>query len=315
MYQYILSCHSFMLCCVCVWQANSKNSSGCIRLDINLLKPSRVELLQAPAPLLSVPDSDASSPKWLEYVYRTAHPVLRWLPTKLAEWIGENLQEELGFPDKADKRAGPGTGWTPAELNRILQNHVVHGSLTTFGCVEWESELFRGTMRARCYPFDMPKQRFHSFNPKVSHTVSYLAHVSTYCYIPTMSKYIQVYTSTYWSYNIFGSRIPLWSSRHILTASRRTATVYPWMTVGMPVPSSSSLAICARHMVVCRKTLPTNTALMTFATHWYSSAHLRCLICLSKVPWKMLEWSSCTNHPLHPVCTWLLLRTWSAESP
>ena len=32
-------------------------------------------------------------------VYRTAHPALRWLPTKLAEWIGENLQEELGFPD------------------------------------------------------------------------------------------------------------------------------------------------------------------------------------------------------------------------
>ncbi len=27
-------------------------------------------------------------------------PVLRWLPTKLAEWIGENLQEDLGFPDK-----------------------------------------------------------------------------------------------------------------------------------------------------------------------------------------------------------------------
>ncbi len=108
--------HVIRLCCV--WQANSKNSSGCIQLDINrdLLKPtgSRVEFLQAPAPLLSVPDRDASSPKWLEYVYRTVHPVLRcqWLPTKLAEWIGKNLQEELGFPDKADKRAEPpGTGW------------------------------------------------------------------------------------------------------------------------------------------------------------------------------------------------------------
>jgi hypothetical protein len=31
-----------------------------------------------------------------EYVYRSAHPALRWLPTMLAEWIGENLQEELG---------------------------------------------------------------------------------------------------------------------------------------------------------------------------------------------------------------------------
>lgn len=94
-------------------------------------------------------------------------PVLRWLPTKLAEWIGENLQDELGFPDKADQRAEPGSGWTPAELNHILQSHVVDGALSTFGCVDWESDLCRGVMRARCYPFDLPKHRFHGFNPKV----------------------------------------------------------------------------------------------------------------------------------------------------
>ena len=77
------------------------------------------------------------------------------------------MQEELGFPDKADKRAQPGSGWTPAELNRILHEHVVSGELITFGCVEWQFQLFRGTMRASCYPFDMPKKRFHGFNPKV----------------------------------------------------------------------------------------------------------------------------------------------------
>ncbi len=77
------------------------------------------------------------------------------------------MQEELGFPDKADKRAQPGSGWTPAELNRILHEHVVSDELITFGCVEWQSQLFRGTMRARCYPFDMLKKSFHGFNPKV----------------------------------------------------------------------------------------------------------------------------------------------------
>ena len=46
---------------------------------------------------------------------------LQWLPTKLAEWIANNLQDELDFPNKADPRRG----WTPAELNSILQNHVV----------------------------------------------------------------------------------------------------------------------------------------------------------------------------------------------
>ncbi len=72
----------------------------------------------------------------LEYVYRTSHPVLRWLLPKLAEWVGENLQEALGFPDKGDVRAGPGLEWTAAELNDILQAHVVDGKLTAFGCVE-----------------------------------------------------------------------------------------------------------------------------------------------------------------------------------
>ncbi len=77
---------------------------------------------------------------------------------------------DWGFPDKADKRAQPGTGWTPAELNSILHDHVVAGELTTFGCVdsvEWQSQLFLGVMRARGNPFDMPKKRFHGFNHKV----------------------------------------------------------------------------------------------------------------------------------------------------
>ena len=92
-------------------------------LDINLLKPSRIEFAQDPSPSLSLPDGHRTTqaPTWLEYVYRTAHPVLRLLPTKLAEWIGENLQDELGFPDKADQRAEPGSGWTPAELKNSPQ--------------------------------------------------------------------------------------------------------------------------------------------------------------------------------------------------
>jgi hypothetical protein len=107
-------------------------------------------LVGKPAPLSSISDTQASPPKWLEYIYRTAHPVLR----KLAEWIGENLQDVLGFPDKADQRAEPASGWT--ELNHILTAHVVDSAVTTLGCVEWESQLFRGVMRARCYPFNLP---------------------------------------------------------------------------------------------------------------------------------------------------------------
>ncbi len=132
MYWYVLVCTVIKLDIPCNVQANTKQSTGCVRLDINLLKPSRIELQgQGPAPAVALPSGhpSLSSPDWLEYVYRTGHPVLRWLPTKLAEWIRENLQEALGFqvPDKADRRASPGTGWMPDELNHILQNHVVDG--------------------------------------------------------------------------------------------------------------------------------------------------------------------------------------------
>ena len=37
------------------------------------------------------------------------------------------MQDELGFADKADTRAAAGTGWTPAELNHILNAHVPCG--------------------------------------------------------------------------------------------------------------------------------------------------------------------------------------------
>ncbi len=54
----------------------------------------------------------------IENIYRTAYPTLLWLPTKLAEWIGENLHDVLGFPEKSDQRAAPVTGCIPAQLNR-----------------------------------------------------------------------------------------------------------------------------------------------------------------------------------------------------
>ncbi len=113
---------------MCDVQAHSIQFAGSVLLESNLLKPIRLEFpaqnlaTQLPLPVVH---SGSSPPDWLEYVFRTSHPVLSWLPTKLAEWIGENLQEVLGSPDKGDARASPGSGWTAAELNHILQAHVV----------------------------------------------------------------------------------------------------------------------------------------------------------------------------------------------
>ena len=69
------------------------------------------------------------------------------------------MQEELEFPDKLDPNK-----WSVSELS-------INGcALHTFGCLEWESELYRGIMRARCYPFKIPERWFHNMNPQVHDT-------------------------------------------------------------------------------------------------------------------------------------------------
>ena len=39
------------------------------------------------------------------------------------------------------------------------------------------------------------------------------------------------------------------------------------------------------------------------------------LTCQLRGLWRTRGWSSCMNHPQHPVCTWLQRRTWWAECP
>ena len=37
----------------------------------------------------------------IEYVFRRMHPLLQFLPQKLAEWIDKNLGDELNLPARA----------------------------------------------------------------------------------------------------------------------------------------------------------------------------------------------------------------------
>ena len=141
-------------------------------IDIHLLKPSRflVDPLYAIPPSISasVVQDDRQDPgeEYITYAYRTSHPVLRWLPTKLAEWIGSNLCDQLDILPKQ------GPLWTAAVLNSIITGNLVggpHGHLHSFGCIQWEraSDLFQGRPKARCYPFDIQGHQFRNKNPKV----------------------------------------------------------------------------------------------------------------------------------------------------
>jgi len=111
-----------------------------------------------PADIIHNEDAQPNS-HWVEYSYRKAHPILLWLPSKLAEYIGDNYAQELGIPTKADPRK-----WSVPELNYILEQCLVshaRGQLRTFGHIQWECELVQGKPRARCFPFDLPGCRFY----------------------------------------------------------------------------------------------------------------------------------------------------------
>ena len=107
------------------------------------------------------------NPEWVTYPYRKAHPILRWLPSKLAQYLAETMAIELAIPNKK------GTRWTVAELNSILASNLVTvpgrdgNHLRTYTTLQWESDDYIGRPKARCYPFDLDGHRFRGKNPQV----------------------------------------------------------------------------------------------------------------------------------------------------
>ncbi len=74
---------------MCDVQAHSIQSAGTVRLDINLLKPLRLEFpVQALATQLPLPavHRGSSPPDWLEYVYRPATKFCSGFPPSL-QWL------------------------------------------------------------------------------------------------------------------------------------------------------------------------------------------------------------------------------------
>jgi hypothetical protein len=100
-----------------------------------------------------------------QYAYRQHHPLLQFLPLKLAEWLAKNMSDELNLPDSCDA----------ADLNNILIHCLVSNrrgeNLHTFQCVEFESDWYRGVMLAQCYPFEMETHRFYGRNVKVCESI------------------------------------------------------------------------------------------------------------------------------------------------
>ena len=85
-------------------QAVGYSSRGKQDIDIHLLKPARFmpdpDYAIPPALIDNVVQDECLGPVPEYITYLKAHLVLRLLPTKLAEWIGSNLGDELNIPAK-----------------------------------------------------------------------------------------------------------------------------------------------------------------------------------------------------------------------
>jgi hypothetical protein len=95
----------------------------------------------------------------LEYSYSQKHQVLQFLPTKLAEFIHQNLFDLLHL-DQMDTAIQRGSvEWYDQILLKCVQKNsgCDDTQLRTFGAIEFHSDLYDGTPRARCYPF----KKFH----------------------------------------------------------------------------------------------------------------------------------------------------------
>jgi hypothetical protein len=126
--------------------------------------------------------NDAATPEWVTYTFSTAHPILRWLPSKLAEWLVENMLEELAIPEK--QVAQLQSQYTVQQLNSILVNNFVPnrdgGHLRTFTTLQWESDDYRGRPKASCYPFDLDG---HCFSELIWMGIASVDKIPRYVYI------------------------------------------------------------------------------------------------------------------------------------
>jgi hypothetical protein len=106
--------------------------TGKERLDVHLLKPSPLEVFRELLQDYMCDTDIADQALWIKCKYRTSHPIIRWLPSKLAAWIGDNYGQELGIPTMRGQKL------TAGELNAIFLHNLVPSNrgasqLRTFG--------------------------------------------------------------------------------------------------------------------------------------------------------------------------------------
>ncbi len=133
------------------------------RLDVHLLKPSRLEVVQEQLQDDMCIAYDADLESRIECKYRTSHPIICWLPSTLAAWIGDNYGQDLDIAPICGQR------WIAGELNAILSHNLVPssggaGHLRTFALSG--KVICSCRPKTQCYPFNLPGHHFRGRTPR-----------------------------------------------------------------------------------------------------------------------------------------------------
>ncbi len=141
--------------------------TGKHRLDVHLLKPSRLEVVQEQLQEDMCEADIADQARWIECKYRRV--VLR-IPLS----AGFQQNSQLGLVITMVRslaylpcvaRNGLQVSWTPSYCT------IWSRPTEAFGCIEWENEHYSGRPKARCYPFDLPGHRWRGRTCQVSSDV------------------------------------------------------------------------------------------------------------------------------------------------
>ncbi len=139
---------------------------------MHLLKPARLDVLPGQSDVVRADDVQRHCSRRgqggssIRHGFANPIQIIHWLPSKLAAWIDENFGQ---IPPKRDLKR------TAGELNAILENYLVpshcgKGQLRTFGCIQWEWELYSGRPKALC-SFNLGGHRFWEKNCQVLHII------------------------------------------------------------------------------------------------------------------------------------------------
>ena len=154
---------SYSFTCFHVVQSCGRNEQGIQRLNVNLLKPDRINTTSR-GDVESARNASSIS-EWVQYQPRLKCPLLRYLPHFLATFMVENLYDALSLshppavkPRESSYTDHKGRKWSRGILNKVLKDVLVSHSdgtqIAVIGSAEWESETCAGVTKIHVRTLD-----------------------------------------------------------------------------------------------------------------------------------------------------------------